>query len=135
MKDNETKYDYEKKIHWSLESIKSILDERSYKVSLPNFPIDNCIAISSLNKKNDFEIKFILEEIYGQEYLEDYDKLGINEKITLTHSGRNYVINERSAKGIAVSLSKPQVITLTVLSNCVVSQHISMPTLVTINSK
>ena len=114
MDKTEQKYHHEKKVYWSLESIKGILGERSFKVSLPNFPLDNCIASSKLNSDNDLEIKFFLEDIYGQEYLEDYDKFGINEKIVLTESGRNYIVNQKSAKGISVSISKPQVLTLTV---------------------
>jgi len=114
MENTEIKYEHQKKVHWSLVSVKSFFDERIYKVSLPGFPLDKCIAVSKLNEDKDIEIKFFLEEIYGQEYLEDFGRFGINEKIVLTNSGRNYIINEKSAKGISVSISKPQVITLTV---------------------
>lgn len=103
-----------KQVYWPLKSIESLLAEKSYKVSLPNFPLDKCVALSKLNENNDLEFKFILDEIYGQEYLEDIQKFGVNEEIILTQSGAQFVINSNSAKYLSVSLSKPQVLTLTV---------------------
>lgn len=103
-----------KQVYWPLKSIESLFDEKSYKVSLPNFPLDKCVALSKRNENNDLEFKFILEEIYGQEYLEDIQKFGVNEEIILNQSGSQFVINSNSAINLSVSISQPQVLTLTV---------------------
>lgn len=102
-------YDFEKSVYWSVKSIENMHSENAFKANLDGYPLHGCTALTKKNEE--FECKFILDKIHGNDYLEDSEKFGLYEKIILSKNGDNYVINKNSIISFNITLSSPQVIT------------------------
>ncbi|GAB3724029.1 hypothetical protein GCM10027594_05100 [Hymenobacter agri] len=104
------KYDFEKSVYWSIESINNIHSEKAFKVSLENYPLHDCTAITKKEEGKDFECKFLLNKLYGQKYLDDAGEFGLYNKIELIRSGESHIINPDSISHSTVTISNPQII-------------------------
>lgn len=107
-------FEFEKDISSSIRTIKSLKEEAAYKTVLDGFPIDKSIATSVKDENNGFIIKFFIDGILKGDYMRNFDKFGIKEKLVLDRNGRNYCINENSTGKVTVTLSSPKVITIEV---------------------
>ena len=103
-----------KDVHWSIESLKSFQDERVGRIEKSDFPISECTAIVQKQENGGYSCKIILKGIYDYTYNRDLRKYGVLDEMRLTLNGASYLINADGIGNISLSLTDPQVITLSV---------------------
>jgi hypothetical protein len=108
----ELKGDFEKKVHWSISRIESFHNERAYRIIDNEFPINNSIASISKESGEDFVCKIFLEKLYDYTYNQNIERFGVFESIVLESTGDKYYIDKNSAHTVGITLSSPQVLTL-----------------------
>ncbi len=108
------KFHFEKEVFSSIDAIKSLKEETAYKTILDGFPIDQSIATSIKNANEGFTVKFFIDGVIEGNFMSDFDKFGIKEKMILDRNGSRHSINKNSTKEVTVTLSTPKVVTIKV---------------------
>ena len=91
------KFDFEKKVYWSINSIENLHQETAYRIIENDFPINNSIATIEKDPEKGFTCKIFLEDLYDYTYNQNAERFGIFEPIKLESTGDNYFINKNSA--------------------------------------
>ena len=61
------KFDFEKKVYWSINSIENLHQETAYRIIENDFPINNSIATIEKDPEKGFTCKIFLEDLYDFE--------------------------------------------------------------------
>lgn len=108
-------YDFEKKVHWSLDRISSFHKESAYRIVNNSNTINGSIATIEKDKE-EFSCKIFLEKLHDYTFNQNIEKFGVFESIEFEKSGDIYFSRENSANSVSVTLSSPQVLTLSLTS-------------------